>query len=575
MFNPSKHVSVHSTPQTAPIPGSAQVASSAGGYSFQVDQWDQLDRFLILGSEGGSYYAGERELTIENAKCIEKCLATDGKRTVERITEISTSGRAPKNDAAIFALALALKKGDELTRKMARTAVPRVCRIGTHIFQFAQAVSDLGGWGRGTKGAFADWYLSQSDSQLGQNLVKYQNRNGWTHRDVLRQAHVVPKTDRQKAQLRWAVGKITEGSDPQAALLDPKILAFEQAKVIAKGGVSPATTYQIVNLINTYGLPRECVPTEFLNEIPVWDALLRGPWTNKAHEFMRGSKAPSLQGEVLEEKMGGMPFTAMIRNLGKMTSMGLLKPMSDASGYVVQRLSDSDGLKRARVHPFSILLAMSTYKSGHGFKGSLTWSPVQPIVDALHDAFYESFKFVEPSNKRWLLGIDVSGSMGSSFIAGSNLSAREGAMAMAMVTARTEPAYHMFGFSHRFVELPITAKTDLAQACEITSRLPFERTDCSLPVEHAIQHSIPVDVFVVYTDSETYAGRRHPKQALDAYRQVSGINAKLIVVGMVANQFTIADPNDPGMLDVVGFDSDAPSVMSGFVGKTEMAKLKR
>jgi len=37
------------------------------------------------------------------------------------------------------------------------------------------------------------------------------------------------------------------------------------------------------------------------------------------------------------------------------------------------------------------------------------------------------------------------------------------------------------------------------------------------------------------------------------------------VVGMEANDFTIADPDDAGMLDVVGFDTAAPSVMSDFI----------
>ena len=41
------------TPQSQPIPGSAQVPNSAGGYTWQVDDWTRLDRFLILGAEGG------------------------------------------------------------------------------------------------------------------------------------------------------------------------------------------------------------------------------------------------------------------------------------------------------------------------------------------------------------------------------------------------------------------------------------------------------------------------------------------------------------------------------------------
>lgn len=73
-----------------------------------------------------------------------------------------------------------------------------------------------------------------------------------------------------------------------------------------------------------------------------------------------------------------------------------------------------------------------------------------------------------------------------------------------------------------------------------------------------------VETFVTYTDNETWAGHVKPVQALDQYRQRTGIAAKLIVVGMTATGFTIADPGDPGMLDVVGFDASAPGVMSEF-----------
>jgi len=68
----------------------------------------------------------------------------------------------------------------------------------------------------------------------------------------------------------------------------------------------------------------------------------------------------------------------------------------------------------------------------------------------------------------------------------------------------------------------------------------------------------------VLTDSETWTGQVHPVQALRQYRDRSGIAAKLVVVGMVSNGFSIADPNDAGMLDVVGFDTATPSVISDF-----------
>jgi len=56
-----------------------------------------------------------------------------------------------------------------------------------------------------------------------------------------------------------------------------------------------------------------------------------------------------------------------------------------------------------------------------------------------------------------------------------------------------------------------------------------------------------------------------PAQALRLYRDEFVSDAKAIVVGMTSNEFTLADPNDRGMLDVVGFDATAPAVIADFV----------
>lgn len=81
---------------------------------------------------------------------------------------------------------------------------------------------------------------------------------------------------------------------------------------------------------------------------------------------------------------------------------------------------------------------------------------------------------------------------------------------------------------------------------------------------YALKNKLTVDTFMVYTDSETWFGDIHPFQALKQYREQTGIPAKLVVVGMVANGFTIADSSDAGMLDVVGFDTTAPAVIADF-----------
>jgi 60 kDa SS-A/Ro ribonucleoprotein len=96
--------------------------------------------------------------------------------------------------------------------------------------------------------------------------------------------------------------------------------------------------------------------------------------------------------------------------------------------------------------------------------------------------------------------------------------------------------------------------------------LPMGGTDCAVPMLYAMDRGLEVDVFVVYTDSETWASEKcHPIQALDMYKRKSGIDAKMVIVGMVGNEFTIADPNRKDNMDIVGFDTTAPAIMAEFV----------
>lgn len=522
MTSYASHVSTRQTPQSEPIPGKNMVKNSAGGYSHGVDCWTRLDRFLILGNEGGSYYANEKKLTQENAQCVRECFKQDPDRTIARIVEISDSGRAVKNDPAIFALAMLSKDGRALD------AVNKVCRIGTHLFQFIDDAQHFRGRGRAFKRCLQNWYLSKSDRprDLAYQAVKYQQRNGWSHRDVLRLCK--PKTSQGDVDciLSWIAGKPKEINEEHDVSLAP-IHAFEAAK-------KATSAKEIVSLIENYDLVRECIPTQFLNEPSVWEALLQK-----------------------------MPLMAMIRNLGKMSNVGLLTPMSQACATVEGKLGSEEAIMKSRLHPVSLLMASRIYQAGRGLKGSLNWNPDSNIMAALDAAFISAFGNVQPSNKRHLLALDVSGSMGCN-LHGTFLTCRDASAAMAMVAVKTEPTTHTVGFTGDLTVLPFTRNDSLNAAVNHVSGLPFGGTDCALPMLHALKNNILVDVFSVYTDSETWTGSIQPCQALQQYRDKMGINAKLVVVGMVSSEFTIADPNDPGMMDVVGFDTAAPSVISDF-----------
>jgi 60 kDa SS-A/Ro ribonucleoprotein len=522
-MNPYMRISTRQTGQTEPIPGKDMVKNNAGGFGFTVDDWKRLDRFLILGSEGGTYYVQEHELTKQNAEVVVRCAEQDGLRTVARIVEISHSGRAPKNDPALFALAICTGLGDAETRRRAMSELPKVARIGTHLFHFVTFMEQFRGWGRVAKEGIQAWYQGKDAPDLAYQLAKYQSRDGWSHRDLLRLAKPVPKDNEHSLCYGWAVGK--EADLRSLPLLD----AVERAKK-----AEDAKT--ICALIRDANLPRECIPTEWLSETEVWAALL--------------------------EKM---PLTAMIRNLATMTRVGLIRPMSEAVRKIVGEVTNPERLRKARVHPIQILAALRTYAQGVGVRGQHTWTPVREVIDALDAAFYLAFDIVEPTHKRYYLGCDVSGSMWYGGMAGmTGVTPGVATGALAMVTAKTEPFYVAGAFNDGMLPFTLSDRQRLDDVCHMMENLDWGGTDCAQPMLDAMERKIEVDCFVIYTDCETWAGRIHPCQALDRYRQKTGIGAKLVVVGMVATEFSIADPNDGGMLDVVGFDTAVPTLISDF-----------
>lgn len=75
-----------------------------------------------------------------------------------------------------------------------------------------------------------------------------------------------------------------------------------------------------------------------------------------------------------------------------MTSIGVLQAGQDHSAGVCVRLNDEESLRKARIHPFNVLVALKQYSQGKGDKGKLRWTPVPEITDALNSAFYKSFK---------------------------------------------------------------------------------------------------------------------------------------------------------------------------------------
>jgi 60 kDa SS-A/Ro ribonucleoprotein len=612
--NPAARIRI---PQTIGLPG--QIANNAGGYSFALPLEQEWMRYLIIGSksDSGSYYQCGGAIATTISRCIMAAVSSPTKceHLIRDIVDVSVNARAPKQEMTMMSLAAAIVFApDHNCKAQALAAVNQVCRIPTHLFMLVQYIRDLSqdkakpgkGFGKGVRRALTEYYTSRGGLELAVLVTKYKNRDGWTHEDLISLLHINPaymKDDGGRLVLEWIMKKdkperkieanpakgIVATTLPakmerseflarlmaiptpalhvtKAAPAQPNVeggwsgngngngedkKVFEEPLVatarflkalleLAKTGEKKDAVTAVTIMEKNKKIQREHLPTELLNTPQIWNTLLIG-----------------------------MGMTALVRNLGKLSQVGVA---SSRSQDIIKMLTDPKAVKESKVHPLQILIGMKTYSQGKGDLGSMTWVPNSYITVALSTTFRQAFGNITPTGKRFMIGLDVSGSMGVCMCAGAkNITPREGSVAMAMMTLHAEGAQnvHIYGFSNTFYNFngKIRPEMTIQDAIKATD-VRFGSTDCALPMTEALKmymsSGVGIDVFCVYTDNETYAPNMHPQVALEQYRKTTGIDAKLIVIGMVANQLTIADPNDKNTLNLAGFDTSTPELISMF-----------
>lgn len=514
------------TPQTEALPGreAEMKKNNAGGFSFALDDWKSLEKFLILGAEGGTYYVAEKELVLRNVAVLNRCIAADPARTAATIAEVSASGRAFKNDVAAFCVAYMASLGGA-PRFAAYKILSKVFRTGRSFLEFHQSLDKLKVKSNmSRRKAYGRWLADRKPSELAYQALKYRTSGTLEMKDLIKYAHI--KAD-------------AETMNVFAYLLEKEVPNYEGLPDIVHGWEAmkrTTTPAEAAALVQKHRLTWEFVLGQWQGDKDVWTALLRN-----------------------------LPYTALIRNLARISSYDLLAVGSDNAKYVRDRLTDGDNLRKARVHPMTLLIAWKTYAAGGSLgKTKLEWKVNSIVRDALEEAFYLAFDAIEPSGKSMLVGLDVSGSMSTAQIMGMPLVARDVSAVMAMVTLRAEKDSVVMGFDQGIRDLKLSKHDSLDAVLRKISNINAGGTNCSLPMVYALDNGMQIDQFVVLTDSETYWKFTHPAEMIKQYRQKTGIDAKMVVVGMTATDISIADPLDAGMIDVVGVDTQTPALISRF-----------
>ena len=292
---------------------------------------------------------------LSHAKALQRLLRDGhGIECLTIITEYASEGRVAKMDQSLFSLAMCTRFGDATVRTQVYQALPKICGIPTMLFAFLEFSKALhaepacgSGWGRMQRRGVVAWYNGQDALRLAQGITKYRNRKGWKHLDVLRLCHPTPKSQAHAACFRHckpakvpveaAMAQLTVGvavlpgkrkishkvtptamNDGEAVTAEAiaaasadarKLAAVESYLAATDAALACRDEAVLVALIQAHRLVREHCPTELLGSALVWRALLQD-----------------------------MPIMAMLRNLNKMTAVGLFADVAMIQLVVVMRL---------------------------------------------------------------------------------------------------------------------------------------------------------------------------------------------------------------------------------------------
>jgi 60 kDa SS-A/Ro ribonucleoprotein len=227
---------------------------------------------------------------------------------------------------------------------------------------------------------------------------------------------------------------------------------------------------------------------------------------------------------------------------------------------VLESKLSKENLAHARVHPIVLASAFKVYSMGGNLgKSKLTWAPINRVLDILDKAIENAFDALPSSRKVFLHALDLSGSMNGIQVANLWLDAVETESIMALATIRSSVNYEVFGFDTRI--RPIEGLNKRTSFSDVLRRRHVDGfgggTNCSLPIENALQNKIYADVIICYTDNESWVGKHIPEM-VKKYRETVNKNVKVIFVTLAAygDNISLVDPSDKNCYDIAGFSSD-------------------
>jgi len=455
----------------------------------------KLAQLAATGTLNDSFYArAETHLTevLAAAKAVDPMF-------VARAAVYARKAGAMKDMPALLAAYLTVAEPDLAVRVFGR-----VIDNGRMLRTFVQIIrsGQVGRTSLGTRPKrLVKGWLEQASMR---DLMAAATGNDPSLADIVRMVHPNPRDETRRAFYGWLIGKPYD-----VAALPVEIAAFEDWKRDPSEALPP-------------------VPFQWLTALP-------------------------LTAEQWGELAGTMGWQTLRMNLNTLARNGAFA-VDGVTQAVAARLSDTAALRKARVLPYQLMVALDSAGAGVPLK----------VQAALEDALEASVSNVPKVSGNVVVCPDVSGSMASPATgyrkgATSKVSCNQVAALVAAAMLRTNRLARVLPFEQRVVQVKLDPFARLAVNTAKLAAVGGGGTSVSAPLAQLNAERAAVDLVVIVSDNQSWvdASWFKPSATMFEWNAIKRRNpqAKLVCVDIQPHGTTQASGR-PEILNVGGF-SDA------------------
>lgn len=325
-------------------------------------------------------------------------------------------------------------------------------------------------------------------------------------RGVMRRTHPKPDTAYQAAIFEWIHNRKNA-----SLILTPQIAAYEELIT----AVRAQDQHAIQRLIGAGRLPYELVTGILKPDTLQWRTLARQ-----------------------------MPYMALLRHLNMLKRHGALWGQF---GYIAQRLSDIDAMKRARVLPFRLLTALNN------FQPTVYEEPIQAaLIQALDGAAQN----LPPLAGTICIAPDVSQSMSGRMSAKGLTRYIDIAALFAASLLKKATKAVVLPFNQHVIDVSLRPAASVYDSTLQIVGLLGGGTSLSAPISFLLEHKIAVDTFIGITDNIEWITQKPGQGFLPVwnhYTRLIAPQARAFLIVLAPYRSAVAPPSTPNVHFIYGW----------------------